>query len=873
MILTYFFREPAAWGIPLLIQAVSYMLILRKMGKMPLKGIIPILGEMEMSRDLFRRRRSFWRPAIVAGVLMITAWYLSSNTEISLYLRVTAAIVYGVFLIRLYWRLAGQFGRGVLFRIGLILVPSVFLLILALGRSKYLGPIEFPPDKPRSRTATFLRKAAVGIISLAELGALVGGCFLLTIIFHPARPIAEYMLQEDLAKMSSVTESDELVTRADTMGAGYEAVVDAQRSRGYYFPDHSNDSKVVVMEYIIGADLEDNHGSASINIAQMKDATAKGDGLDFVVQAGGSKRWFTKGIKDESVGRYLVSGGELTEAQALDDSLCMSEPENLRDFIVWTKENYPADRYMLVLWDHGGGFAYGYGSDILNSRKDGKNGLSASEIIKAVKASGVKFDVIGFDACLMQDLEYANAFESCADYYLCSEETEPAYGWFYTAGFGKLAEDPTISTEEFGGMMVSSYDQLYRKMHDGEPVPGNTLSLVDLTLVRPVYKQLMGLYKDSTAKIKDDHSIFANLSVARSRAYVFYDGEQVDLVSFLTGLKKADYKQRVASDEKLDKMIEAAKACVVCSNKDAAEGINGIAIDFTYSSLSDYNHEYEQLKAVNYKTEEKFFNNFCSVMASQQMQQDTEAGGWREILSYDYSKEKWYVEGYDNYDTAKLFIDIPVKEVEGGYLPELPEKTWDTVLDCATSAYVPMPDTGKLMYIGREHFDDMDADGHFKVVVENKWAHIGNNLVCYNSEEEVESDAGITYKGTIRARLNGEEDVTLQVEWDPVAKDTEEPHTGHIVGYRPDEEKLHILPKGLEELKTGDTLEFLFDIYDEEGKLEGTETVGDKVIVVKQENLTVTDEPFAPGTDIECYGILTDVYQRELMTEVIKKSF
>ena len=40
------------------------------------------------------------------------------------------------------------------------------------------------------------------------------------------------------------------------------------------------------------------------------------------------------------------------------------------DFIRWTHENYPADRYMLVLWDHGGGFSLGYGMDDLNKRKD-----------------------------------------------------------------------------------------------------------------------------------------------------------------------------------------------------------------------------------------------------------------------------------------------------------------------------------------------------------------------------------------------------------------------------------------------------------------------------------------------------------------------
>ena len=122
-------------------------------------------------------------------------------------------------------------------------------------------------------------------------------------------------------KLANVTDTDEIVGREQTLGADYEKKVEEQRTRDYFFPDHSGDKKVVVMEYIIGSNLEDARGAASMNIAQMKDATSKGDGLDFVVQAGGSARWFTNGIEDETVGRYVISGGELEQAKMLDDAV------------------------------------------------------------------------------------------------------------------------------------------------------------------------------------------------------------------------------------------------------------------------------------------------------------------------------------------------------------------------------------------------------------------------------------------------------------------------------------------------------------------------------------------------------------------------
>lgn len=864
-------RMPLIWIIPLIVLILCYAGILKKMGKKPVLAIVPVIGEWKMSHDLFRGMHTFWRAAAVSLCLFATGLWLKDG-EYAIMLRLSAVIVYGVFLARLYWRLAKQFGKNIGFRIGIVLMPFIFLAVLAFGKSVYLGPRQFGPEKERSKAAVWLWKAAAGLFTVAEVAVVAGGCFMLATMLHPARPIAQLIIQDELDKMSSVTDSSEIIGREDTLGSGYKSIVEGLRTRDYFFPDHSKDKKVVVMGYIIGSDLEDDRGSASINISQMKDATAKGSGVDFVIQAGGSDRWFTEGIDDSTVGRYLISGGGITEEQTLDDSMCMSEPDNLKDFIIWTRENHPADRYMLVLWDHGGGFVGGYGIDDLNKRTDTDYGsMTASECIQAVKDSGVKFDLIGCDCCLMQNIEYAYAFESCADYYLASEETEPSYGWFYTAGFGKLAEDPTLSTEELGRLLVSSYDQLYRAMHDGKPQAENTLSLVDLTLVKPVYEQLMTIMGEAVGKMKDDPEVFANISAARANAYSFYDSEQTDLVSFLTALKKADYKQEAASDEDLDRLVEAVKACVVYRNKDAAEGIYGISADFPYDSIDTYNSEYEQLKAVRYGTEEEFFNNFCSIMASQQMRQTEESGSlFNLLMSYDYTQEEWYVEGFENYDTTNLFIDIPVKKVGGAYLPELPEKTWDTVLSVSTMAYM-VTDDG-LMYLGREFVDAGESDGHPLIGLDDQWVQLNGHLVCYEEEDPIETEEGVVYKGTITARLNDTEDITIHVEWDPVKEESGESMQGHVTGYsRERDSGLFFMKKGLEQFRTGDRIEFMFDIYDENGQLTDYVSYGKPLTVLSDGQLTIKDAPLGEGTELEYYGILTDVYQRELMTEAIRE--
>ncbi len=871
MLITYLFRNPAVWTVPLLIQLVCYYRILGKMGKRKRFAIFPLLGEMEMSTDLFRSMRSFWRPAAITIAMFITSRYMGMRNEYSIIMAFVALIVYGVFLMRLYMRLAKQFGRSRAFGVGLILMPAIFLVILAFGKSAYLGRPEFRPERELSRGVQMLRNAVVALVSIAELAVLILGCFYITLLVHPFRPLAQYMLDDTISQLRNVTDSDEIVDREDTLGADYEAVIAKQHTRDYFFPDKSAARNVVVMEYIIGSNLEDARGMASVNIAQMKDTTERGNGLSFVIQAGGSERWFTAGIDDSTVGRYLISDGKLDTVEMLDSTTCMSEPEKLTDFIVWTKNNYPADRYMLVLWDHGGGFASGYGADDLNARADRQGTMPASEIINAIKDADMKFDLIGFDACLMQNVEYANALEPYADYYLASEETEPGTGWFYTAGFGRLAEDPTLSTEEFGKSMISSYDQCQRVRKEGEPDPKCTLSLVDLTMVKPVYEQLTGLYRKATDAIADNPSVYANMSAARSGAYQFKDEEQVDLISYITNLKQADYRQQVASDEELDKIADTARACIVYRNSDAAEGINGLAIDFPYKDLTIYSDEYEQLKAVNYKAEQKFFDRFCSIMAAQRMSAYPETKSFLgKLKQLDYSNEEWYIKGFEDYDTTDLFVDIPVTETEDGYLPELPDHTWDTILDCETVAYLETEEG--LMYIGREHFDDNDGNGHPLVSMDGIWAHINGQVVCYEAEDPVLSDEGIIYCGTARAKLNGTDNITLHLEWKPVTEDTESGFTGRVTGYSRDNDKrAFFMRKGLEQFETGDTIEFIFDFFDEDGKLIKTDTYGNKLHVITEDQLFLSDEAFKSGTVISYFGILTDVYQRELMTEEIRE--
>ena len=152
------------------------------------------------------------------------------------------------------------------------------------------------------------------------------------------------------------------------------------------------------------------------------------------------------------------------------------------------------------------------------------------------------------------------------------------------------------------------------------------------------------------------------------------------------------------------------------------------------------------------------------------------------------------------------------------------------------------------------------------------WAHINGQVVCYEAEDPIVTDEGIVYRGTVKAKLNGTENITMHIEWDPVSEETDSDFTGYVTGYSRDDDKhAFFMRKGLEQFVTGDTVEFVFDFYDEQGKLIKTGTYGDKMHVITEDQITVRDEMFKSGTVVSYFGILTDVYQRELITEEIRE--
>jgi hypothetical protein len=128
-----------------------------------------------------------------------------------------------------------------------------------------------------------------------------------------------------------------------------------------------------------------------------------------------------------------------TPVEVLDAELPLYDPQTLTDFINWSKEQCPADEYILILWNHGGGWspiddrhnaptrAVVY-DDVLGNR-----GLTLDDLVTGINNSGTKMKMVYYDACLMGMVEIMSALTESADYVLSASHITPGLGGDYNS--------------------------------------------------------------------------------------------------------------------------------------------------------------------------------------------------------------------------------------------------------------------------------------------------------------------------------------------------------------------------------------------------------------------------------------------------------
>ncbi|MCL2408874.1 MAG: clostripain-related cysteine peptidase [Oscillospiraceae bacterium] len=277
-----------------------------------------------------------------------------------------------------------------------------------------------------------------------------------------------------------------------------------------------------IMIYLNGSDLETDGGEATKDILEMLSSGVDTELFNIIIFTGGTYRWRTQAIPaDDCVIWRLDRDGLARIASA---GLCnMGDAGTLSGFISFTRQAFPAERFGLIFWDHGGGSIAGFGHDeIFND-----SNLTLLEMDYAFHQAGLDRDnleFIGFDACLMATVEMAVVSSRYARYFIASQDLEPGDGWDYNF-LGVLNSNPEMDGAKLGRAIVDSYMAFYGR----GTIENLTMSVTDLAYVKPVMAA-MGELMDhcSESLILDWEGAFPVFSRRRHRTKTFGVGTRRD---------------------------------------------------------------------------------------------------------------------------------------------------------------------------------------------------------------------------------------------------------------------------------------------------------------------------------------------------------
>jgi len=105
---------------------------------------------------------------------------------------------------------------------------------------------------------------------------------------------------------------------------------------------------------------------------------------------------------------------------------------NLRSFVQWGFQHYPATHKALVIWSHADSWYKDSQTKWLCPDNDSQSLMSVSDgDLRNALAGSPKLDILLLDACSLQSVEVVSEVADKADYVIASEDVVPAYGFPY----------------------------------------------------------------------------------------------------------------------------------------------------------------------------------------------------------------------------------------------------------------------------------------------------------------------------------------------------------------------------------------------------------------------------------------------------------
>lgn len=275
-----------------------------------------------------------------------------------------------------------------------------------------------------------------------------------------------------------------------------------------------------IMIYMCGSTLESDPSYKHAATSDLQEICSidKPNDVNVIVEAGGASRWgntFSYVLDSNHINRFHLEN----DYYALDAKLPqanMGDSQTLESFMDWGLSKYPAERTMVILWNHGGGLNGVCFDDRYDS---GNDSLLNSEVDKAMnnvfnaRSYQNKLEVIGYDACLMQVMDIAEYNSHYFNYMIASQEAENDGGWDYDVWLPTLYNNNSAASIKTEKVLTSICDSFINDNGGVYGIDYQTMSWLDLSKMNSFYQSFeeMSSYMDGTILNSSNRGTFANL--------------------------------------------------------------------------------------------------------------------------------------------------------------------------------------------------------------------------------------------------------------------------------------------------------------------------------------------------------------------------
>ncbi len=290
-------------------------------------------------------------------------------------------------------------------------------------------------------------------------------------------------------------------------------------------PDNTTTKKWTFMVYISGDnDLE---VAAIDDIIEMELGGGSSDDVNVVALIDRCRTNYELGIYDadwsDARYYYIVNDTNTNEIGSILmkelGEINMGDPQTLRNFVHWAKSNFPAEKYALSLWNHGGGLM-----GVCWDEDNGHDYLNIYEL--SVALEGEFIDFIGFDACVMGHMEILYELKDHCEVFGASKYNEPFEGWNYENIVRALNENPDMTSAELGDIIAYEYVQYYPYYTD------ILYSIFNATTLKNDVLPLIETFLYYLILHMEDE--YENIFKAREEHYFEYSENKIDMYQFLT---------------------------------------------------------------------------------------------------------------------------------------------------------------------------------------------------------------------------------------------------------------------------------------------------------------------------------------------------